>query len=243
MHKLLLFSILFIHQDSIAQSLQKYEPVSFSQVTINDNFWKPKLDKVATKTLAACIYQTEIKTPRIRNFEKIARNKGEKFEGIYYDDSDVYKALEAIGYSLKNKWDTALEATADRWIDIIASAQMPDGYLFTFYQLGDITKRWTSIPQHEDYCAGHLIEAAIAYYNATGKRKLLDVATRFADHIDSSFRLGNKPWFSGHQEIELALMKLYRLTKNDRYLKLADWYLQQRGKGYYTYGKNWITPD
>src|SRR5687767_12376995 len=111
MHKLLLFSILFIHQDSIAQSLQKYEPVSFSQVTINDNFWKPKLDKVATKTLAACIYQTEIKTPRIRNFEKIARNKGEKFEGIYYDDSDVYKALEAIGYSLKNKWDTALEAT------------------------------------------------------------------------------------------------------------------------------------
>lgn len=241
MKKFLFYIFLLIYLNSYSQS--KYEPVSFSEVIINDNFWKPKLDKVATKTLAACIYQTEIKTPRIRNYEKIVRNKGEKFEGIYYDDSDVYKALEAMGYSLKNKRDTALEATADRWIDIIAAAQMPDGYLFTFYQLGDFSKRWTSIPQHEDYCAGHLIEAAIAYYNATGKRKLLDVATRFADHIDSTFRLGNKPWFSGHQEIELALMKLYRLTKNDRYLKLADWYLQQRGKNYYTYGKNWITPD
>jgi len=243
MKKIIFFLILFPRLHASAQSIQKYEPVSFSQVIISDKFWKPKLDKVAGKTLAACIYQTEIKTPRIRNYEKIIRNKGEKHEGIYYDDSDVYKALEAMGYSLKNKRDSALEATADRWIDIIAAAQMPDGYLFTYYQLGDISKRWTSIPQHEDYCAGHLIEAAIAYYNATGKRKLLDVAIGFANHIDSTFRLGNKQWFSGHQEIELALMKLYHLSKNDRYLQLADWYLQQRGKGYYTYGKNWITSD
>jgi DUF1680 family protein len=224
--------------------LRKYEPVSFSRVTIDDAFWKPKMAKVATATLGACIYQTEINTPRIRNFEKVARGKGEKHEGIYYDDSDVYKALEAMAYSIATQKDSALEATADRWIDIIAAAQMPDGYLFTYYELGDITQRWTDIGKHEDYCAGHLIEAAIAYFNATGKRKLLDVAIRLADHIDSTFRVAKRPWFSGHQEIELALMKLYRLTGTDRYLKLADWYLSQRGRGIYTYAKGgWLTPE
>jgi len=90
-------------------SLQKLEPVSFSLVNITDNFWKPKIDKVATKTLAACIYQTEIATPRIRNFEKVARAKGEKHEGIYYDDSDVFKALEAMAYSLKTHPSAELE--------------------------------------------------------------------------------------------------------------------------------------
>jgi len=227
-----------------AQSpLQRYAPVNFSRVTVTDNFWKPKMEKVATTTLAACIYQTEVKTPRIRNFEKIARRKGEKHEGIYYDDSDVYKALEAMAYSIATQKDSALEATADRWIDAIAAAQMPDGYLFTYYELGDISRRWTDIGKHEDYCAGHLIEAGIAYFNATGKRTLLDVAIRFADHIDSTFRLQNRKWFSGHQEIELALMKLYHLTGNDRYLKLADWYLAQRGRGFYAYDGGWLTPD
>ena len=86
--------------------------------------------------------------------------------------------------------------------------------------------------KHEDYCAGHLIEAAVAYFRTTGKRKLLDVAIRLADHIDSTFRQQNRHWVSGHEEIELALMKLYHLTSNDRYLKLADWYLDQRGHGY-----------
>jgi uncharacterized protein len=216
-----------------AQTLaQKFEPVSFSRVNITDSFWKPKLDKVATTTLPACIYQTEVKTPRIRNFEKVARKQNEKHEGIYYDDSDVYKALEAIAYSLKNRPDAALEQKADAWIDKIAAAQLPDGYLNTYYTLMGLDKRWTDMEKHEDYNAGHLIEAAVAYYNTTGKRKLLDVAIRFADHIDSTFRLQNRPWVSGHQEIELALMKLYHTTRNDRYLKLADWYLQQRGHGH-----------
>jgi hypothetical protein len=219
------------------------QPVSFSSVTITDAFWKPRMQTVASKTLEACVLQTEIKTPRIRNFEKVVRNQGEKHEGIYYDDSDVYKAIEAIAYSLKNFPDKELEERADRWIDVIAKAQLPDGYLFTWYQLGDLSKRWTDIEKHEDYCAGHLIEAAVAYYNTTGKDRLLKTAIRFANHIDSTFRLGNKPWFSGHQEIELALVKLYGVTKDDRYLKLADWYLQQRGKGHYRYGSNWITPD
>src|SRR5687768_12831127 len=96
-----------------AQNVQrKLEPVSFSEVIITDSFWKPKMDKVATSTLQACIYQTEEKTPRIRNFEKVARNKGEKHEGIFYDDSDVFKALEAIAYSLKNVPNKELEKKA-----------------------------------------------------------------------------------------------------------------------------------
>ncbi|HET9056968.1 MAG TPA: beta-L-arabinofuranosidase domain-containing protein, partial [Chitinophagaceae bacterium] len=240
--RIALLIILFAGKLS-AQSIQKYWPVNFSKVAITDAFWKPKLQLVATQTLKACIYQTEINTPRIRNFLKIANKTGEKHEGIYYDDSDVYKALEAIGYSLKTNRDSSIENTADRWIDVIAAAQMPDGYLNTYFQLKDISKRWTDIEKHEDYCAGHLIEAAIAYYNATGKRKLLDVAIRFANHIDSTFRMQNKYWFSGHEEIELALMKLYHLTNNDRYLKLADWYLSQRGKQYRDNQRTWITPE
>ncbi len=231
-------------------SLQKIQGVNFSQVTITDNFWKPKMDKVATATLPACMYQTEVKTPRIRNFEKVARKKarqqdggqGEKHEGIYYDDSDVYKALEAMAYSLRTHPDPVLEKKADEWIDKIAAAQEPDGYLNTYYSLTGLDKRWTNIPLHEDYCAGHLIEAAVAYHDATGKRKLLDVAIRLANHIDSTFRMQNKYWISGHEEIELALVKLYKTTGNDRYLKLADWYLQQRGRGY-TNNTSWGTPE
>ncbi|MCF0063297.1 glycoside hydrolase family 127 protein [Dyadobacter chenwenxiniae] len=210
---------------------QRIQPVGFSEVSINDNFWKPKQEKVATATLNACIIQTEEKSGRIRNFEKVARKQGEKHEGIYYDDSDVYKAIEAMAYSLKNRPDAVLEKKADEWIDKIAAAQQSDGYLNTYYTLTDITQRWTDMEKHEDYCAGHLMEAAVAYYNTTGKRKLLDVAIRFADHIDSTFRVTNRPWVSGHQEVELALMKMYHLTEEDRYLKLADWFLEQRGHG------------
>src|SRR6476661_7134357 len=97
------------------QNLQKLEPVSYSQVKIDDNFWKPRISAVSNVSIAACIDQTEVKTGRIRNFEKVAANKGEKHEGMFYDDSDVYKALEAIAYSLKNHPDSALEKKADEW--------------------------------------------------------------------------------------------------------------------------------
>lgn len=213
--------------------LQKIEPVNFSQVAIEDNFWKPRIYTVSTVTIPVCIDQTEVKTARIRNFEKVAAKKGEKHEGIYYDDSDVYKALEAMAYSLKNHPDAQLEKKADEWIGKIAAAQLPDGYLNTYYSLTGLDKRWTNMDYHEDYCAGHLIEAAVAYYNTTGKRTLLDVAIRFANHIDSTFRMQDRHWVSGHQEIELALVKLYKTTGDKRYLDLSDWYLAQRGHGYF----------
>lgn len=210
--------------------LQKIEPVSFSRVNVTDNFWKPKIDKVATKTLSACIYQTEVVTPRIRNFEKVARAKGEKHEGIFYDDSDVFKALEAMAYSLKTHPNDEMEKKCDEWIDKIAAAQQPDGYLNTWYTLKGLQDRYTDMSMHEDYNAGHMIEAGVAYFNATGKRKLLDVCIRWANHFDALFGPGKRDWVTGHQELELALVKLYKTTKEEKYLKLADWLLSERGK-------------
>lgn len=241
-------AIAFLSVNSIhsaAQTFQPLRPVGYDKVVIHDAFWKPKIEKVATVTLPVCVEQTGIRTPRIRNFEKVARHQGEKHEGIYFDDSDVYKALEAIAYSLKNHPDKSLESTADAWIDKIAAAQQPDGYLNTYYTLSGLDKRWTDMEKHEDYCAGHLIEAGVAYYYTTGKRKLLDVAIRFADHIDNTFRKQDRHWVSGHQEIELALVKLYHATNDKKYLELSDWFLQQRGHGY---GKGviwdqWKNPD
>ena len=215
-----------------AQAQSHMEAVGFSHVQITDSFWSPRIDKVTRVTIPVCIDQTEVKTPRIRNFEKVARHAGEKHEGIYFDDSDVYKALEAIAYSLKNHPDKALEAKADEWIDKIAKAQQPDGYLNTYYTLNGLDQRWTDMEKHEDYCAGHLIEAAVAYYNTTGKRQLLDVAIRLADHIDATFRQAGRHWVSGHEEIELALVKLSKTTGNSKYLDLAQWYIEQRGHGY-----------
>ena len=145
-----------------------------------------------------------------------------------------------MAYSLKTNPDPKLEAVADDWIDKISAAQLPDGYLNTYYILTGLDQRWTDMEKHEDYCAGHLIEAAIAYHNTTGKDKLLKTAIRFADHIDSTFRLSNRNWVTGHQEIELALMKLYHHTGNNRYLELAKYFLDQRGHGY---GKGKIWDD
>jgi DUF1680 family protein len=211
-------------------SLQKIEPVNFADVNITDEFWKPKIDKVATKTLSACIYQTEVATPRIKNFERVAAKKGEQHQGIFYDDSDVFKALEAMAYSLKTHPSAEMEKKCDEWIDKIAAAQQPDGYLNTWYTLKGLQDRYTDMSMHEDYNAGHMIEAGVAYFNATGKRKLLDVCIKWADHFDALFGPGKSHWVTGHQELELALVKLYKVTKNEKYLKLADWLLSERGK-------------
>ena len=210
-------------------ALQQYQNVNFSHVQITDDFWKPKIEKVSLVTIPVCIDQTEVKTPRIQNFEIAAGKKKGKFQGIFYDDSDVFKALEAISYSLKNHPDAAMQKKADDWIDLIAAAQLPDGYINTYYSLQFPEKRWTDMSMHEDYNGGHLIEAAVAYYEATGKRKLLDVAIRFANHFNSLFGAGKRDWVTGHQELELALVKLYKVTKEAKYLQLADWLLSERG--------------
>jgi DUF1680 family protein len=208
------------------------QPVDFSQVTINDRFWAPRLKIHATVTLDACIDQCRNQTARISNFEKAADLKEGTHEGIFFDDSDVYKAMEGIAYSLVNNPNEKLEQLMDQWIDLIAAAQEPDGYLNTYYTLTGLDQRWSNMEMHEMYCGGHMIEAAVAYYNAAGKRTFLDVAVKFADHIDSLFGPGKRHWVSGHEEIELALVKLYHITGEERYIKLAHWLLEERGHGH-----------
>ncbi|WP_303208471.1 glycoside hydrolase family 127 protein [Bacteroides oleiciplenus] len=218
---------------------RKMEPVNFSQVTITDQFWKPRLETHAATTLGVCIEQCELATNRVRNFAIAAKVIPGEFEGLVYDDSDLYKMIEGVSYSLTNHSNPALEAKIDTIVDYISKAQMEDGYLMTYYILGDMNQRWTDMDKHEMYCCGHLIEAAIAYDDATGKRKLLDVAIRFANHLIDTFGPNKRVWVPGHQEIELALVKLYYKTHDSRYLDFSKWLLAQRGHGAGT----WDSPD
>ena len=211
-------------------------PVKFSDVVINDGFWSPRLKSHKDVTLGVCIDQIENQTGRIRNFENAAKGEGEH-SGIFFDDSDVYKALEGMAYSLQNNPDPVLEAKCDEWIDKFAAAQQEDGYINTFYTLTGLENRWDNMDKHEMYCAGHMIEAGVAYYNVTGKRKLLDVCIRMADHMMTVFGPDKRHWVPGHEEIELALVKLYQTTGEKKYLEFADWLLDQRGHGYGSYGK------
>jgi DUF1680 family protein len=213
------------------QPLKKITPIDFSHVKITDGFWAPRLKSHATTTLAVCIDQIENQTGRIRNFENAAKGEG-KHSGIFFDDSDVYKALEGIAYTLKNNPDPELEKKADEWIDKFAAAQQPDGYINTYYTLTGLDKRWQNMDMHEMYCAGHMFEAAVAYLQTTGKRKLLDVSVKMADHIMSVFGPGKRHWVPGHEEIELALVKLYNVTGQKKYLDFANWLLEERGHGY-----------
>lgn len=217
--------------DKNSKSLDKVTYVDFSNVQIDDPFWSPRLTSHVTATLPVCIDQIENKSGRIRNFENAALGEGEH-SGIFYDDSDVYKALEGIAYSLTNNPNPALEHKADEWIDKFAAAQEDDGYINTYYSLTGLDKKWTNMDKHEMYCAGHMIEAAIAYYKATGKRKLLDVSIKKVEHMMGLFGPGKRHWVPGHQEIELALVKLYEVTDNSEYLDFAHWLLEQRGHGH-----------
>ena len=212
-------------------------PVPFSDVTIDDAFWGPRLQSHKDVTLQVCIDQIENQTGRIRNFENAAKGEG-THSGIFFDDSDVYKALEGMAYSLQNHPDPALEAKCDEWIAKFAAAQQDDGYINTFYTLTGLENRWDNMDKHEMYCAGHMIEAGVAYYKVTGKRQLLDVCIRMADHMMTVFGPGKRHWVPGHEEIELALVKLYQTTGEKKYLDFAGWLLDERGHGYGSKGKS-----
>ncbi|MGN0667330.1 MAG: glycoside hydrolase family 127 protein, partial [Huintestinicola sp.] len=152
------------------------------------------------------------------------------FYGMVFQDSDAYKWLEAVAYALANKADSTLEKQADELIDLIAAAQDEDGYLNTYFTIKDREKRWTNLLEgHELYCSGHMIEAACAYFEATGKRTLLDIAIKNAECIYDRFVTKKIKGIPGHPEIELALMKLYRLTGNNHFLELAKLFTDERG--------------
>lgn len=213
------------------------EPVDFSSVIIEDGFWAPRLENHKSATIPICIDQIENCTGRMRNFDKVASGEGEH-EGFFFDDSDVYKALEGFAYSLIQNPDPELEAKCDDWIDRIAAAQQEDGYLNTYFTLARPDDRWTDMDKHELYCLGHMIEASIAYWQASGKRKFLDVAERMTAHVMEVMGPGKMNWVPGHEEIELALVKLYRATGKSEYLELASWLLEERGRGYGIYSGN-----
>lgn len=170
------------------------------------------------------------------NFENLRIAAGRsvrRYQGPVFMDSDVYKWIEAAAYEhgrVPSDWLLSHMTTA---IDVVAAAQGDDGYLNSHYQVAEPGRRWTDFAQgHELYCAGHLFQAAVAHRRATGDERLLAIARRFADYLDSTFGPGKRPGTPGHPEIELGLTELYRETGERRYLSLAGFFLDQRGRGW-----------
>ena len=215
-------------QDTAYQVLK---PVPFARVTIDDAFWAPRLQTNREKTIPH-IYRMCEETGRIAAY-KLDWQPGMPQAPHQFWDSDVAKWLEAASHSLATHPDPSLDALLDAVIAVIASAQQPDGYLNPHYTVVEPDKRWTNLRHgHELYCAGHMIEAGVAHFQATGKTTLLDVITRYADYIDTVFgrEPGKQRGYCGHEEIELALVKLYRVTDNTRYLHLSQYFIDERGQ-------------
>lgn len=218
----------------------KVEHLGLKKVKIrNDSFWGKRLRQLREVVIPYQWNALNDKIPgappshAMENFRIAAGIAAGDFYGWVFQDSDVAKWLEAVSYCLMSRSDPELERLADEVIDVIAKAQQPDGYLNTYFTIKEPKKRWTNLrDNHELYCAGHMIEAGVAYYEATGKRKFLDVVCRLADHIDSIFGPGpgKKRGYPGHPEIELALVKLYRVTGEERYLKLSKFFVDERGQ-------------
>lgn len=168
----------------------------------------------------------------IANFKIAAGDEKGDFYGMVFQDSDLAKWLEAVSYQLMSTPDPELEKTVDETIDLIGRAQQEDGYLNTYFTIKEPGNRFTNLCEcHELYCAGHMMEAAVAYYRATGKDKLLKIMCRMADLIDQNFgpEENKRHGYPGHEEIELALVKMYEATHEKRYLKLARYFIDERG--------------
>jgi DUF1680 family protein len=213
--------------------LRKTIPVPLQNVCITGGFWGPRVERNRTATIPA-VYDQLKATGRIDAWKQVWAEDASPNPALHYFwDSDVAKWIKAAACSLATHPGEALEARVDAVIDLIEPAQQGDGYLNTYFTAVKPEERWRNLrDQHELYCAGHLMEAATAYFQATGKHKLLDILIHYADHIDRRFgpNAGQVPGYPGHQEIELALVKLYRVTGEARYLKLARFFIDERGR-------------
>ncbi|MBQ9196162.1 MAG: glycoside hydrolase family 127 protein [Clostridia bacterium] len=205
-------------------------PVGFQAVSLGAGFWKDVQDTGGAVTMGA-VYEQFQKTGRFDAL-KCGWKEGMPFKPHIFWDSDAAKWIEGASYYLAQERDRALEEKIDQLADWMAAHQWEDGYINSYFTAVEPEARFTRRADHELYCAGHLLEGAIAYYAATGKRKLLDAAVKYADLIDDVFRVRRAAAFDtpGHQEIELALVKLFRLTGNEKYKRLAEFFIDQRGR-------------
>ena len=215
------------------------KPLPLTGMQVTDRFFAPRIDLVRTQMLP---YQWEALNDRLKdtepshcieNFRIAAGISRGEYHGMVFQDSDLYKWLEAVAYQLAVRPDPSLREAADSAIRLIGQAQTSEGYLNTYYQTHPDERRFSNLQNnHELYCAGHLIEAAVAFAQAVGDTRLLDVARRYADLIDRVFgpEEGKLHGYPGHEIIEMALVRLFRLTGEERYLRLARYFIDQRGQ-------------
>ncbi len=219
------------------------QPIPFTQVQLTDSFWAPRIETNRTATIPFAFRQCE-ESKRMYNFERAAATlRGEQITDkehteFPFDDTDPFKVIEGASYAMAVKPDPALDAYIDGLIEKIGAAQEPDGYLYTARTIDPAhphpwsgKERWSQERElsHELYNLGHLYEAAVAHYHATGKRSLLDVALKTADLLDRTFGPGKQAIWPGHQITEMGLVKLYRVTGDEKYLRLAEFLLDARG--------------
>jgi len=231
--------------------LETIKPVPFTAVHLDDEFWTPRIETNRSATIPYAFGKCE-ETGRVENFVRAAKKirgeklKDDKVRGYSFDDTDIYKILEGASFGLSVKADPKMEEYLDQLIEKIAAAQEPDGYLFTARTINPEKphgwagkERWEKVRDlsHELYNMGHFYEAAVAHYLATGKKSMLNIATKNADLLCRVFGPSKNEHWPGHQIIEMGLCKLYRTTGEKRYLDLAKFFLDTRGPGYGTYAQ------
>ena len=218
--------------------MRRYTSARFVDVTMNDGFWRERLETVLTRTIPSQYKQLashgileSLRAPSPPPEFRIPRN-AQGFTTQIFWDSDVGKWIEAASYALSHRRDAEIEHQIDEITGWLAKTQLPDGYLNCWYIGRELDNRWSNLrDNHELYCTGHMIEGAVAYFQATGRRQLMDIFCRYVDHIASVFGPGpgQKRGYCGHQEIELALIKLYHVTGERKHLDLATYFINERG--------------
>lgn len=218
--------------DTTKSKCVRLYPTSISDVRLTEgSFWANRVKLMEEVTLPLQ-YQIMEETGRMDNFRIAAGKITGEFSGFFFNDTDIYKWIEAVSYLLASYRNERLEELVDGVIEEIKLAQDEDGYLDTYFTFSRKQERWANLKDmHELYCAGHLFQAAIAHHRATGKQILLDVAIKFAEHIATVFGPCKRKGVPGHPEVEMALVELYRETGERKYLDLARFFIDERGKG------------
>jgi DUF1680 family protein len=210
--------------------MPRLSSLPLNHLKLTDAFWAPRQAQLVEVTLPHQWEQLEA-TGRLENFRRVIRKEQGKFEGYYFNDSDVYKWLEAMAYALTFQRSPELEAKAEQAIKLIGEAQEPDGYVNTFFQYSHPEEKWLSLSaMHEMYCGGHMIEAAVAWSEHHGNTEFLKIAVKWADLLVATFGTDKRQGYPGHEEVELALFKLAAHTGNTKYSDLARYFLEERGK-------------